>query len=101
VRTVAELPNVKEPNDRFAKPGKVQFVGLSLDDAPFEPKAYVGKHGFNWLQAFLGNFDSQNTTKECGIEAILSIWLIGPDGKVLQKNIQGERLKQTIEKAMR
>jgi thiol-disulfide isomerase/thioredoxin len=98
---IAELPNIKEADDAFAKSGKIQLISLSLDDAPFAPKAYVTEHGFNWLQGFLGNFDSQNITKDYGIESIPSVWLIGRDGKVIDKNLRGEPVKAAIEKALK
>jgi peroxiredoxin len=97
---VAELPNIKEANDHFAKTGQVQFISLSMDDGPFEPKAYVDEHGYNWAQGFIGSFETDPVTKRYGIEAIPSVWLIGKDGKVIDKNLRGERVKEAIEKAL-
>jgi peroxiredoxin len=97
---VAELPNIKAANDYFAKTGQVQFISLSMDDGPFEPKAYVDEHGYNWVQGFLGSFENDPVTKQYGIESIPSLWLIGKDGKVIDKNLRGERVKEAIEKSL-
>ena len=40
------------------------------------------------------------TAAAYGVQGIPSIWLIGPDGKVIAKELRGERIKMEIAKAL-
>jgi len=35
-----------------------------------------------------------------GITSIPSIWLIGPDGKIIAKDLHGDALKEAVKKAL-
>jgi hypothetical protein len=71
---------------------------LSVDDFPLEPQRYNADHGVNWPQGFLGTEDP--TTVRYGVGPLPSIWLIGPDGKVIAKNLHGQTLLDAVRAAL-
>ncbi len=73
------------------------MVGLSVDDATDAPKKYAQDNNVKWLQGFLGQgTNGQVVMNLYGVRGIPSIWLIGPDGKILAKDLRGEVIKTTV-----
>ncbi len=95
----AELPNVQAAYEQFG--GKnFHVLGLSLDNDTQTPIKYVKKHKLTYTQGFLGPWKNDNVTKLYGIRGIPSIWLIGPNGKIVAKNLYGQKLHRAVKKAL-
>ncbi|WP_435019947.1 carboxypeptidase regulatory-like domain-containing protein [Tundrisphaera sp. TA3] len=97
---VAETPHLKAAFEAFGKDDRVALIGLSLDQEKEAPRKYVEKNGLAWSQAFLGDFSQAKLPTEYGIQGIPSIWLVGPDGKVIAKDLRGAAIKAAIEKVL-
>jgi thiol-disulfide isomerase/thioredoxin len=97
---LGETPNLKATYETFGKDGRLVMVGLSLDEKPEAPKKYAEKNGLGWVQGFLGEWSTSKVPDTYGVTGIPSIWLIGPDGKVIAKDLRGERIKSEVEKAL-
>src|SRR5258707_1128368 len=65
---------------------------------PIAGKKFVDENGMKWMQVFLG--PKSTVPQEYGYQSWPSRWLIGPDGKVIAKDIVGVRLKIEIERAL-
>jgi hypothetical protein len=81
-------------NDRFA------MISLSLDDDPSAPKKFAGQNDIKWIQGFLGKWSDAKVTTLYGVEGIPSIFLLGPDGKIIARDLRGAAIKETVEKAL-
>lgn len=97
---IAETPNLKDTFEAFGEGGKFAMIGLSLDDNAEAPRKYVEENALGWIQVFLGSFSETEVPSDYGVFAIPSIWLIGPDGKVVAKNLRGAGIKQAIAEAL-
>ncbi|HZN66201.1 MAG TPA: carboxypeptidase regulatory-like domain-containing protein [Tepidisphaeraceae bacterium] len=97
---IGETPNLKATYEAFGKDGRLVMVGLSLDEKPEAPKKYAEKNGLGWVQGFLGEWSTSKVPDMYGVTGIPSIWLIGPEGKVIAKDLRGERIKSEVEKAL-
>jgi hypothetical protein len=53
-----------------------------------------------WPQIGQPTGGEQPIVRQYGVESIPSIWLIGPDGKVLAKNSRGEQIRQAVDRAL-
>jgi peroxiredoxin len=95
---VQQTPYLKSVYDEFASSGRLTMISLSLDDGPLEPSQYAHAHDLRWPQAFLGA--KSPIARQYGVEGIPSIWLIGPDGKVIAKSFYSERIRPTVAKAL-
>jgi hypothetical protein len=49
---------------------------------------------------FLGEWSKTDLPSRYGVEGIPSIFLIGPEGKVLAKDLRGDAIKSTVERAL-
>jgi hypothetical protein len=53
-----------------------------------------------WIQGFLGEWTDGKLPDEYGVRGIPSIWLIGPDGEVIAKDLRGAQIKTTVATAL-
>ncbi|HTQ50568.1 MAG TPA: hypothetical protein VMJ12_07640 [Candidatus Acidoferrales bacterium] len=50
--------------------------------------------------AFLGKWSDDHVTKDYGVYGIPSIFLIGPDGKIVAQNLRDTLIKQAVASAL-
>ncbi|HEY1684778.1 MAG TPA: redoxin domain-containing protein [Tepidisphaeraceae bacterium] len=91
-----ETPNVKAVYDTFGSNPRFAMISLSLDKTPADAQKYVKQNGLVWNQVFLPGQWEAATLKDFGVRGIPSIWLIGPDGKVIAKNLRGAAIKNAV-----
>lgn len=97
---VAETPHLKAVYETFGSDPRFAMISLSLDEKTDEPKKFAEKEGIKWTQAFLGEWSKATLPNDYGVRGIPSIWLIGPDGKVLAKDLRGGVMKTKINQLM-
>jgi thiol-disulfide isomerase/thioredoxin len=97
---VAETPHLKALYDAYSANPNFAMISLSLDEKVDEPKAFVEKEKTAWHQGFLGEWSNATLPNEYGVHGIPSIWLIGPDGKVLAKDLRGPQMKDRVGQLM-
>jgi thiol-disulfide isomerase/thioredoxin/protocatechuate 3,4-dioxygenase beta subunit len=98
---VAETPNLKRVYESFGADKRFAMVALSLDADAKEPKAYAEENHLPWVQGHLGDWSTTGVPASYGVEGIPSIWLIGPDGKVVAKGLRGGDIEEAVRKALR
>lgn len=98
---VSEMDDVKAVYDKFGADRRFAMIGLSADESPDRPAHYATDHGLNWHQGFLGGLTEDSPIEKLyDVEGIPSIWLIGPDGKVIRRNLNGETLMGAVTAAL-
>ena len=96
----AELPNVIETYKKFHKAG-FEIIGISLDSDRAKLDSFLKQEdGVVWPQYFDGEGWSNKLAVRYGVESIPSTVLIGPDGKIVGKNLRGEELGAAVAKAL-
>lgn len=94
----AETPRLKELRDAYPSSRNVEFVGLNFDFNANAGKTFVEAHELDWPQLNIGDWSSENVVlKEFGVSAIPSLWLIGPDGDVLGRDLSYDALREMLE----
>jgi hypothetical protein len=76
------------------------MVGLSLDKSKDAPRSYVEKNGLRWTQGFLGDWAKTKVPEDYGVSGIPAIWLIGPDGRIVAKDLRGKGIKKAVAKVL-
>lgn len=95
-----ELPLIKALYDEFGKDPRFVLLGLSLDNEINAPRDFTQKNGMTWPQAFLGKWEDDQVTKAYAVEAIPALFLIGPDGRILARDLAGETIKKSVAEAL-
>lgn len=97
---IAEMPNLEKIYKEF---GGDQFsiVGLNIDDQISLARKFLTKRPTAYPQGYLGEWnDGETTTRDFGVKSVPSIWLIGPDGRVIARALEGENLRKAVRKAI-
>ena len=97
---VADVPHLKEVYEAFGKDPRFVMLSLSLDEKPEEPKEFVAKHGIPWPQAFLGGWSMDPVSRAYGLRGVPSLWLVGPDGRVIAKELPAGAVKKAVGDAL-
>jgi peroxiredoxin/protocatechuate 3,4-dioxygenase beta subunit len=91
---VAELPDLKTVRDTFAAEPRFEMLSLSLDVSPAILKERLRSLKAPWRQAFIG--PDSSVAAAYGAGAIPATFLIGPDLRIVAKDLRGENVKTTI-----
>ncbi len=91
----AENPNVVAAYGKF-RDKNFTILGVSLDNDKDAWMKAVEKDGLNWTQVSdLKGWESV-AARNYGVDAIPSNFLIGPDGKIIARDLRGEALEAKL-----
>ena len=97
---VGETPFLKSTYKAFGGNNNFAMISLSLDDSPSAPKDFARKNDIKWIQGFLGKWSDSKVTPLYGVDGIPAIFLIGPDGKIVARDLRGSAIADTVAKAL-
>ena len=87
-----EMPVLKEVYKRF-KGDKFEIVGIAVSDKRADTEAIVPQLGITWPVIY----DAQSIPTEIyGVNAIPHIILFGPDGRIVARELRGEKIAETL-----
>lgn len=96
----AELPNVIATYKKFHGDG-FDIIGVSLDSDRDKLDAFLKQQdGMTWPQYFDGQGWTNNLAVKYGVESIPFAVLIGTDGKIVGKDLRGEKLEAAVTQAL-
>ncbi|MEM6883401.1 MAG: redoxin domain-containing protein [Verrucomicrobiota bacterium] len=95
---VAETPNLKEAYELFGDRQDFVLIGLSSDQSDAPLVSYIEKNNLEWHNA---RPKSQTISQSYHVNGIPSIWLIGPEGEIVAKNLRGSQIVQTLRKYLK
>ena len=98
---VAETPNLKQTFEEFGKDSRFAMIGLSMDSSPNEPRRYAQSKEAKWINGFIGGWNAQEVSKAYRVHGIPQILLIGPDGKIIAKDLRGDGIRAAVAKALK
>ncbi len=52
------------------------------------------------MQGFLGQWLESTVTPLYGVEGIPAIFLIGPDGKIIERDLRGDEIRAAVGRAL-
>jgi thiol-disulfide isomerase/thioredoxin len=96
----AELPNVIKTYQKHHADG-FEIIGVSLDSERDKLDSFLKQQeGMTWPQYYDGQGWSNKLAGQYGVEAIPFALLIGPDGKIIGKDLRGDELEDAVAKAL-
>jgi beta-lactamase regulating signal transducer with metallopeptidase domain/thiol-disulfide isomerase/thioredoxin/uncharacterized GH25 family protein len=97
----AEIPAIKDIQKTFGDDARFQMISLSLDETAEVAQRYIKENGLIWTHGFTGNLlTGASASNAYRVRAIPTTFLIGPDGRILAKNLRGSQLKEAVRKAL-
>ena len=95
-----ELPNVIATYKKHHDQG-FEIIGVSLDEDRDKLDTFLKQQdGMTWPQYFDGQGWQNKLAVKYGVEAIPFAVLIGPDGKIIGKELRGEALENAVADAL-
>ena len=94
---VAETPHLQAAYEAFGKDQRLVMMSISSDADRAAPAKFVKTEGIQWRQAWTGAGDSSYpVAKQYGVTAIPQIMLIGPEGRIIARDLRGPKIKETL-----
>ena len=91
-----DLPEIIRLYDQFHKHG-VEFLGVSFDTDKEKWTDYIAKSGVPYPQVSeLKRMNQSDVAKAYGVRWIPSVYLIGPDGKVLVSTVLSYKIEKKL-----
>lgn len=97
---VREVPHMLEVHKRFGSRPDFVILGLSLDREKPKLEAFVKQREIAWPQVFAQEGGAVAMAEEYGVEAIPTLILVGPDGKVIAVGLRGENIVERVGAAL-
>jgi len=96
----SQIQNLKALNDSYGKDGRLVILSLSVDYQEQTAREMLKETGVTWTACYLGGWSETAVPGAFGVEGIPHAILIGPDGKVVAKNLQGSYLRTAVRNAV-
>jgi hypothetical protein len=90
------LPTLKRIHDRFGQDGRFVMLGLNLGNDPAEVERILEANGITWPQAVLRDRGYDPIVLDYNARPPYPTILIGPDGKLIAKDLKGEPLEKAV-----
>jgi thiol-disulfide isomerase/thioredoxin len=98
---VAEMPNLKKVYEAFGQDKRFVMISLSADFDREAVKKFIESQDVRWTQLFLGGWNLKDgVTANYGVYSIPSIFLVGPDGKIVTYGLSGNEIKKAVSAAL-
>jgi peroxiredoxin len=97
---VAELPAIKKIYDKYKDDG-FTAVGISFDRDAATARRFVAERQLSWPQVWAEKGDKGPLANLYGVGGIPATFLIGADGKVIDRDVQGEALSKAVRRAVK
>lgn len=95
----AENPEVLKAYQKF-KDRNFEIIAISLDDKKEPWLKAIETDGLPWLQVSDLKGWQNAVARLYGVTSVPQNFLLGPDGKILAKNLRGEELQKELEKIL-
>ena len=90
---IKEIPNLKNAYDNTDR-AKVEFLGVAVFDTDEKLNAAIEKYDIQWPQIL--DQESNQLKENYNVSGYPTSFLINSDGKILAKNLRGEKLLDTL-----
>lgn len=97
---VAELPNVLAAYQKYHDKG-FEIIGISLDKDQGALDKFTKEKGMTWAQYYDGKGWENVLARKYGISSIPATFLVGPDGKIVARDLRGEALDAELAKLLK
>jgi beta-lactamase regulating signal transducer with metallopeptidase domain/peroxiredoxin len=99
--TEVQFPYFKSTYEAFGADERFAMMSLVRKARKLKDlQEYVTNYGLKWNHALMDDEVQQQLTKSYGVQRWPSVILIGPDGKILARNLKGNAMSWAVEKAL-
>jgi len=97
---IAEIPDLKAAYKAFGDDKRFAAVSLTSDAFEAETRNFVGANDMRWTQGFLDDHSKSAVEQTYGFTGIPQVLLVGPNGKLVAKDLGGTTMRQAVALAL-
>ena len=97
---VFDLPNVIKAYEKYHDKG-FEIIGISLDDSEEKLRSFIKDKNMTWSQYFDGAGCKNKLAQKYGVQSIPATVLLDGDGKIIGRDLRGEKLDEALATAVR
>ncbi len=94
------LAALKRIHERFRRDPRFVMLGLNLGSDAAEVERIIRANDVTWPQAVLRDRGSDPIVQDYNVRPPYPTFLIGPDGKLIARGLQGEPLEKAVSEAL-
>ncbi len=99
-RSLEGLAELQKLKAQFAKNSRIDFLAVSVDQNAEDARSASRKSQNDWKQAWLPPESAAQVTATFDINTLPAVFLIDPDGRILGRDLEGERLRAMLNRAL-
>jgi peroxiredoxin len=100
-RCAEQLENVRKLEDQLNRDDRIAFLGVSLDEDTNSVRQTIESRGYKWTQAQLDSGSLAKATGKFDVSSLPAIYLIDTKGRVVASNLEGDRLRSTVQRELK
>jgi thiol-disulfide isomerase/thioredoxin len=94
---LGEIPYLKKAHEEFKDRSDFVMISLSIDQTVNAPREFLKKNDLPWVQGYAGNESGTNVSGQYGVEGIPALFLVSPEGKLIESDMEGSSLIARLE----
>jgi beta-lactamase regulating signal transducer with metallopeptidase domain/thiol-disulfide isomerase/thioredoxin len=94
---IGEIPYLKQAHEKFKDRADFAMISLSLDKTVKEPREFLKKNDLPWVQGYLGDWSETKVAGQYGVEGIPALFLVSPDGRIIESELEGSSMIARLE----
>jgi beta-lactamase regulating signal transducer with metallopeptidase domain/peroxiredoxin len=99
-RSTDEMKGLQKLQATLGKNSRIAFLGVNLGDDPAAVAQAVAARGYAWSQATVSTTNLANVAAGFNVSSLPAIYLIDPNGRIVSRDLMGDRLVANVERAL-
>jgi thiol-disulfide isomerase/thioredoxin len=96
-----DIPQLHAIQEAFGRDERFVILTLSVDETIDAPRQFQEKRPLPGIQGFLGKGIDGAVPDSYGVRAIPALVLVGPDGKIVAKGMEGAEIQNAVARAFK
>jgi hypothetical protein len=99
-RSVDQFAELKRIQGDYGSGARLEIIAISIDDDVETTRKTVDASSYTWSQVWLNAEGRAKVTEDFSVDALPALFLIDPEGHVVGRDLEGERLHAALRRAL-
>ena len=99
-RSLEMLAELQKLQNRFSQDDRLALLGVNIGDDPASVSQAIESGGYPWTQARLAKAERAKVTAAFDVNTLPTMFLIDPNGRLVGRDLEGERLQTAWQRAL-
>lgn len=100
-RSTEQLSQIEKLQEQYAADKRIQFLGVSIDEDVEATREAVRHRGYGGTQARIEGKALADAAAAFNVELLPAVFLLDPQGRLISRDLEGQRLQQAVERALK